>query len=91
MSEGALQDRYLDVLLEMVFEEQEEKAVERLAHSPAFVTSYTQGWSEWVGYGAAESMGLNGAIDSILNGETTLAEVLPSLTESINKILSRYY
>ena len=34
MSEGALQDRYLDVLLEMVFEEQEEKAVERLAHSP---------------------------------------------------------
>ncbi|MBR0219981.1 MAG: hypothetical protein IJQ33_12335 [Clostridia bacterium] len=34
MSEGALQDRYLDVLLEMVFEEQEEKAVERLAQSP---------------------------------------------------------
>jgi hypothetical protein len=34
VSEGALQDRYLDVLLEMVFEEQEEKAVERLAHSP---------------------------------------------------------
>ena len=34
MSESALQDRYLDVLLEMVFEEQEEKAVERLAHSP---------------------------------------------------------
>ncbi|MBR5098982.1 MAG: hypothetical protein IK091_07165, partial [Spirochaetales bacterium] len=59
--------------------------------SDTFVTSYTQGWSEWVGYGAAESMGLNGAIDSILNGETTLAEVLPSLTESINKILSRYY
>ncbi len=34
MSEGALQDRYLDILLEMVFEEQEEKAVERLAYSP---------------------------------------------------------
>ena len=34
MSEGAMQDRYLDVLLEMVFEEQEEKAVERLAYSP---------------------------------------------------------
>ena len=34
MSEAALQDRYLDLLLEMVFEEQEEKAVERLARSP---------------------------------------------------------
>ena len=34
MSETALQDRYLDVLLEMVFEEQEDKAVERLARSP---------------------------------------------------------
>lgn len=34
MSESALQDRYLDVLLEMVFEEQEEKDVERLTQSP---------------------------------------------------------
>ena len=34
MSEGALEDRYLDLLLEMVFEEQEEKEVERLAQSP---------------------------------------------------------
>lgn len=59
--------------------------------SDTFVTSYTQGWSEWVGYGAAESMGLNGAVDSILNGETTIAQVLPSLKESIDKILARYY
>ena len=34
MSETALQDRYLDTLLEMVFEEQEEKDVERLVQSP---------------------------------------------------------
>ena len=34
MSESALWDRYLDFLLEMVFEEQEEKDVERLAQSP---------------------------------------------------------
>ena len=34
MSEGALEDRYLNLLLEMVFEEQEEKEVERLAQSP---------------------------------------------------------
>lgn len=59
--------------------------------SDTFVTSYTQGWSEWVGYGAAESMGLNGAVDSILNGETTLSEILPSLKLSIDKILARYY
>ena len=59
--------------------------------SATFVTSYTQGWSEWVGYGAAESMGLNGAVDSILNGETTLSEILPSLKLSIDKILARYY
>ena len=59
--------------------------------SDTFVTSYTQGWSEWVGYGAAESMGLNGAVDSILNGEATLSEILPSLKLSIDKILARYY
>ena len=34
MSESKLQDRYLDLLLEMVFEEQEEKEVQRLAQSP---------------------------------------------------------
>ena len=34
MSESKLQDRYLDLLLELVFEEQEEKEVQRLAQSP---------------------------------------------------------
>ena len=34
MSESKLQDRYLDLLLELAFEEQEEKEVQRLAQSP---------------------------------------------------------
>ena len=34
MSESKLQDRYLDLLLELVFEEQDEKEVQRLAQSP---------------------------------------------------------
>ena len=56
-----------------------------------FVTTYTKSWSEWVGYGAAETMGLQGAIDSILNGEESFDEALAKATDGINKILSRVY
>ena len=56
-----------------------------------FVTTYTKSWSEWTGYGAAENMGLAGAIDSILNGEATFDEAMAKAKEGINKILSRVY
>lgn len=54
-------------------------------------TSYTKGWNEWRGYGAADTMGLNGVIDSIINGETSFDAGMKSATESINKVLARYY
>ena len=56
-----------------------------------FVTTYTKSWSEWVGYGASETMGLNGAIDSILNKEATFDEAMAKAKDGINKILSRVY
>lgn len=59
--------------------------------SDEMTTSYTKGWSEWRGYAAADSMGLNGIIDSIINGEITFDAGMKSATESINKVLARYY
>lgn len=54
-------------------------------------TSYTLGWSEWRGYGAAETLGLNGIIDATINGEMTFEEALENGKESINVIFERYY
>ncbi|HNV36198.1 MAG TPA: sugar ABC transporter substrate-binding protein [Rectinema sp.] len=54
-------------------------------------TSYTLGWSEWRGYGAAESMGLNGIIDGILNGSTSFDDGMKAANRNINAILNRYY
>jgi multiple sugar transport system substrate-binding protein len=54
-------------------------------------TSFTKGWSEWRGYGAAESLGLNGLIDGVINGEMSLDEALTKGTNSINTVLARYY
>ncbi len=59
--------------------------------SDEMTTSYTKGWSEWRGYGAADSMGLNGTIDSIINGEVSFDEGMAKAKESINKVLARYY
>ncbi len=54
-------------------------------------TSYTLGWSEWRGYGAAETLGLNGIVDAVINGEMTFDEALADGTESINTVFERYY
>lgn len=60
------------------------------AASP-MTTSFTKGWSEWRGYGAAEALGFNGLIDGVINGELTLDEALVKGEKSINAVLSRYY
>ena len=54
-------------------------------------TSYTKGWNEWRGYRANEAMGLNGYIDSALNGERTMDQAITAATKDINVVLSRYY
>lgn len=54
------------------------------------MNSFTKGWSEWRGYGGSDRMGLNGAIDSILNG-ASFDEVWPKAVEYANKVLERYY
>ncbi|MGD1822167.1 MAG: ABC transporter substrate-binding protein [Pleomorphochaeta sp.] len=54
-------------------------------------TSFTKGWSEWRGYGAAEALGFNGLIDGVINGEMSLDEALMKGEESINTVLARYY
>lgn len=59
--------------------------------SDKFVTTYTKGWSEWVGYGAAETMGLAGGIDACLNGEYTFDEAIAKIKTNTDKVLSRYY
>lgn len=54
-------------------------------------TSFTKGWNEWRGYGAAAALGLNGAIDGILNGELSFDDALTQGTKAINTVLTRYY
>jgi len=54
-------------------------------------TSFTKGWSEWRGYGAAEALGFNGLIDGVINGEISLDEALVKGEKSINTVLARYY
>lgn len=59
--------------------------------SGKMLTSYTKGWSEWRGYGAAEALGLNGIIDGIVNGEMTFDEAMNEAPRDINSVLNRYY
>jgi len=54
-------------------------------------TSYTKGWNEWRGYGAAEALGLNGLIDGIVNGEMTFDQAMQEAPNDINTVLDRYY
>ena len=54
-------------------------------------TSYTKGWNEWRGYRSNEAMGLNGYIDSAMNGERTMDEAIKAATGDINAVLKRYY
>ncbi|MHB0896368.1 MAG: ABC transporter substrate-binding protein [Spirochaetales bacterium] len=54
-------------------------------------TSFSLGWSEWRGYGAAESVGLNGIIDAVIDGEMSFDASLKAADQNINKILQRYY
>ncbi len=55
------------------------------------VNSFTKGWSEWRGYGAAEGLGLNGALDAVMNGEMSFQEAMQKVTSYANRVLSRYY
>lgn len=61
-----------------------------LANLP-MITSFTMGWDEWRGYGPAEGLGLNGAIDAIINAEMSFEDALEKATSDINKVLERYY
>ncbi|GAG74493.1 unnamed protein product [marine sediment metagenome] len=54
-------------------------------------TSFTKGWAEWRGYGAAEAMGLNGLLDAVYNGEMTLDEALEKARTNADKVLDRLY
>ena len=54
-------------------------------------TSYTMGWNEWRGYGGAETLGLSGMYDAIIDGEIGFDEGLAKVTENINKVLARFY
>ncbi len=55
------------------------------------INSFTKGWSEWRGYGAAEGLGLNGALDAVMNGDMTFQEAMQKVMSYANKVLSRYY
>ncbi len=54
-------------------------------------TSFTLGWSEWRGYAAAETLGLNGLVDAIINGDVSFEKGMKEGAEGINAVLSRYY
>ncbi len=66
------------------------KVLKELA-SRKLINSFTMGWGEWRGYGPAESMGLNGLLDAVLDGQMTFEEMREKAKENINKILKRYY
>jgi len=53
--------------------------------------SFTKGWSEWRGYGAAETMGLNCLLDAVFNGEMTLDEALGKAKTNVDQVLDRLY
>lgn len=54
-------------------------------------TSFTMGWSEWRGYGAAANLGLNSILDSIINGDMSFDEGMSKADKNINSVLARYY
>lgn len=54
-------------------------------------TSFTLGWSEWRGYGAAETLGFNGVIDGIIDGEFSFEEGMEMAKKNANSVLDRYY
>lgn len=54
-------------------------------------TTFTLGWSEWRGYAATGSSGMNGELDKVSNGEQTVDEAIKAITEYGNGVLSRYY
>jgi multiple sugar transport system substrate-binding protein len=54
-------------------------------------SSFTKGWGEWRGYAAAASLGFNGVIDGILNGEIQYNDGMEGLLKSVNVVLKRYY
>jgi len=53
--------------------------------------NFTMGWSEWRGYGAAETLGLNGAIDAVIHGDMTFEEAIRRVTREAQAVLDRYY
>ena len=54
-------------------------------------TSFTLGWGEWRGYGAAQALGFNGVIDGIIDGEIPFSEGMETARENADTVLDRYY
>ena len=54
-------------------------------------TSFTLGWSEWRGYGAAETLGFNGVIDAVIDGDMSFEEGMEAAETNVNAVLDRYY
>lgn len=54
-------------------------------------STFTLGWSEWRGYGAAENLGFNGIVDAVIDGAMSYEESLKAADKNVNKILQRYY
>lgn len=69
---------------------QDERMLLELGALPAR-TSFTPNWSEWRGYAAASSGGMNGELDSVFNGNESLAQAIQNFTSYANEVLSRVY
>lgn len=54
-------------------------------------TSFTQGWSEWRGYGPAEGGRMNGELDEVFNGRKSLDDAVETFVAFGNTVLGRYY
>ncbi|HUX19597.1 MAG TPA: sugar ABC transporter substrate-binding protein [Spirochaetia bacterium] len=54
-------------------------------------TSFTPGWSEWRGYAASGSGGMNGELDQVFNGEESLSTAIQKFTSYANQVLGRTY
>jgi len=52
-------------------------------------TGFTRNWSDWRGYAAAGSGGLNGELDEVFNGRKPLSDALAAATAYGNDVLSR--
>lgn len=51
--------------------------------------AFTPGWGEWRGY--VDGAGLQGQLDAVLNGSSSIEDALAAVETTVNNVLNRFY